>query len=310
MKNKHRVSAFIKNHRNHIIFVAVILLAILAMIPLGQEYFEDLNTRNETSGISKLSKDYPLNVYFLDVGKADAIVIQYEEYTILIDTGTYDSAEEIDVFLRKLKVKEISRVFLTHPDKDHIGGLYPLYQRYNIDELIYPKVPTDLEPDSEEYALFLQITEDKDIESIEIAKEDSIDTGALKIDILSPFDKAKTTNDLSLVIKLTYKDVSVLFCGDIEKKAENYLLDINADLSADVIKIAHHGSKTSSQKEFLEKVGADYAVISTGHDKNKLPNKSVLKRIENFDMDIYRTDSDGNIHMMTNGDEIIFATEK
>ena len=129
------------------------------------------------------------------------------------------------------------------------------------------------------------------------------------LEVLAPLECYDNTNDNSIVFRLTYGDFSMLFCGDIEEKAERRLLQSGADLTADVLKVAHHGSATSTSAELLEAVCPKYAVISAGEDRNDLPRNAVLKRLADRNTAVFRTDRDGSVVFSTDGNEVRIITE-
>lgn len=134
--------------------------------------------------------------------------------------------------------------------------------------------------------------------------------GGAKLTFLAPLREYDNTNDSSLVFKLSYGDFTALFCGDMEEEAEEDLVASGIDLNVDLLKVSHHGSNTSSTKKFLKAVSPRYAVISVGPDKNNLPQKKVLRRLENFDAEIYRTDIDGTVIFSYDGEAITVYTER
>lgn len=307
-----RVKRFFKDYALRVIVAIIFVAVILFYLPPVRSFIYKLSVEHNLSGIVGTTEDYPLNIYFLNVGKADAMILQYEDETVMIDTATVDMAEEIEIILKKLAVEEISMMFLTHPDKDHIGSASHIIDKFSVKEVIQPTISDELNPDSEErHSLEVAIETNGVLERSVMAGEVFTlgENNEVTLSILSPIKEMTSSNNSSLVIKLEYDDVSVLFCGDIEEKAERRLLKSETDLSADVIKIAHHGSDTSSAEEFLEAVNAKYAVITTGPDKNNLPSTSVLERLNIMNYITYRTDIDGMVVLSANGEDIIFTTE-
>ena len=163
---------------------------------------------------------------------------------------------------------------------------------------------------TDETAALESVIKEKNIKNEEASVGEIYNIGGAELESMAPVKKYDDSNDSSVVIKLTYKDHSFLFCGDIEKDAEKDICDSGADISADVLKVAHHGSATSSSEDFLDEVSADYAVILTGPDKNNLPRAEVLNRLESYGMDILRTDHDGTILFSSDGKNMDILTEK
>jgi competence protein ComEC len=139
---------------------------------------------------------------------------------------------------------------------------------------------------------------------------EKFEIGDMKIEIFGPISENEIVNNNSVVVKITYNSVSFLFVGDAEKAEETDLINSGYDLNSTVLKVGHHGSKTSSTYKFLGKVSPKYAVISVGPDKSNLPKEKVLKRLEKFSDHIYRTDKNGTIIFLTDGKKIEVKTEK
>lgn len=185
-------------------------------------------------------------------------------------------------------------------DYDHVGGIFAILENLRVGKVIIPKQVED----SENYARFLKIVSEKNIKVITVKQGDVIQIEKdLQFKVLWPGEKVISDNAINnnaMVAKLLYKDFSCLFTGDIEEKAENELSKLNKkELSSTVLKVAHHGSKTSSTETFLEKVKPQIALIGVGED-NKFghPNEDVLERIREYTNKIYRTDKNGEINIV------------
>ena len=224
----------------------------------------------------------------IDVGQGDStLIVTPNDKKILIDGGgssTYDVGKNTLIpYLLDRKIKEIDYVIISHFDQDHIGGLLNVLNELKVGKVIIGKQGEE----SEQYVFFRKIVDEKEIPVIVVKQENIINIEKdLKIKILFPENELITENVLnnnSLVFKLEYKKFEMLFTGDIEEVAEKQLLKMysNGELKADVLKVAHHGSKTSSSNEFLEAVDPNIAVIGVG-DNNKFghPNDEVLNRIK------------------------------
>ncbi|WP_099204452.1 ComEC/Rec2 family competence protein [Scatolibacter rhodanostii] len=302
MKNQSKTKC-----RYVIISLAVIFL-VFSVTPMGQDFVDliaeslDLQVNSE--------EEYPLNIYFLSVGKADAIVIACEDEYALLDSGTFDRSEEVEVVLRRLGIDKLKLAVASHPDSDHIGGFSRLLKSFAAEQFVQPNFPDQLVTDNAEQQQLETTLKELALPITKAQAGDKFQLGTATIEVLGPVEEYAETNNYSLVLKLQYKDFSALFCGDIEAQAEVDLLATDVDLRADCIKIAHHGSKTSSTAEFLSAVQAKYAVVSTGADSNKLPRSEVLKRIEALGAEIYRTDLDGKIQVSSNGEETIIKAGK
>ena len=231
---------------------------------------------------------HDLEIYFIDVGQGDStLIVTPNDKKILIDGGgssTYDVGKNTLIpYLLDRKIKEIDYVIISHFDQDHIGGLLNVLNELKVGKVIIGKQGEE----SEQYVFFRKIVDEKEIPVIVVKQENIINIEKdLKIKILFPEDKLITENVLnnnSLVFKLEYQKFEMLFTGDIEEVAEKQLLKMysNGELKADVLKVAHHGSKTSSTEKFIKTVKPRIALIGVG-DNNKFghPNEAILNRLK------------------------------
>ena len=248
-----------------------------------------------------------LKVHFLDVGQGDSIFIELPtNETILIDASIKDASNKIINYLREENVSKIDYVFATHPHSDHIGGMSAVIKAFDIGQIYMPKAVTT----TKTYENLLLTIKDKNLK-IKTAKAGNtiIDTDDLKLVVLAPNqDSYESLNNYSIVLKLTYKEKSFLFTGDAETLSEK---EITGDVEADVLKVGHHGSRTSTSQAFLNKVNPSYAVISVGLNNDyKHPHQEVLDRLEKKNIKIYRTDQNGDIMFTTDGYNIDVKVEK
>ena len=248
-------------------------------------------------------------LYFIDVGQGDStLIITPQGKTILIDGGgseNYDVGKNILLpYLLDRKVTNLDYVIISHFDTDHVGGILTVLEELNVKKVITGKQYES----SENYEKFLRIVKSKNILVKQVQKGDMINVeNDVKIKVLFPEEKMieeNSINNNSLVFKLMYKDFSILFTGDIERISEERLVKLYSNtniLKSTILKVAHHGSKTSSIQEFLELVHPKIALIGVG--KNNLyghPNQEVIERLEAFCAKIYRTDNEGEITIEVN----------
>lgn len=283
-----------------------------------------------------------LTVYFLDVGQGDCAVIECDGEIMIIDGGLPGQSQKIYSFLtNELDFDRFVYMVATHPDNDHIGGLPAVFEAANkinkqvkyvyspLKEFDSPRF-TDLKNKADQYNLKIKVPYDEEEKTLGSATVVFYNCGRERKGVVrtaadwfkSVFhrddpEEDKENNDISLVVKIIYKDTSFLFTGDIEEDAEKRLINSGYDLSADVLKIAHHGSKYSSSVDFLQKVAPSYAVISCGKgNRYKHPHQKTLtdlmnlKSPQNQALQLYRTDMQGMITCRSDGQSISFETEK
>lgn len=239
-----------------------------------------------------------LQIHFLDVGQGDCAIIQYKGYNLMVDTG---GIMGVDIGQRALiptfnylGINKIDYLFITHPHYDHFGALESIINHIEIERILFPD--HDLMY-STSFVSILEKVENSGTELITIKKGDQLKLGDLSKIVLHPTREFSPTqspaNNISLVTLLEYRGCTTLFAGDIEAEAEKYLLQFLAP--ADILKVAHHGSATSSLEEFLEKVTPKSAIISVGNNRYGHPSKEVLDRLEQRDIEIFTTENNGMI---------------
>lgn len=247
-----------------------------------------------------------LSVHYLDVGQGDSIFIEFPDSdTMLIDSGENYHGESIIDYITDCGYSDIDYLVATHPHTDHIGSMGYIVRNFEIGSVYMPKVSAN----TKTYENLLESISDKGLK-VKSAKEGTIikENNDLTVEVVAPATiDSGDLNNCSLVMKITYKDVSYLFTGDAEKKE---LKEITSDISSDVLKVGHHGSSTSTYEEFLEAVNPAIAVISVGEDNEYgHPHESTITLLEEFDCEIYRTDEDDTVKVSTDGYEITVDTE-
>lgn len=296
-----------RNIKRNFFEILIILLAFLIINNQDKikNLFNQNNNQNQNAYIN--TNNDLLKVHYLDVGQGDSIFIELpNNETMLIDAAESYQSENIINYLKNLNYKKIDYVIGTHPHTDHIGGLKDIINTFEIGKIYMPKVVST----TKTYENLLMAIKEKNLK-INTAKAGTsiIDTDALKINILAPNNSTYTElNNYSVVTKITYGTTKFLFMGDAEKLSEN---EIKEDVSADVIKIGHHGSNTSSSINFIKKVNAKYGIISVGlNNKYNLPKEETITNWENSGTKIYLTSTNGTIRASSDGTNIKIESEK
>lgn len=251
-----------------------------------------------------LSKLQLLEVNFFDIGQGDAIFIETpNNYQILIDGGPSSAILEELGNEMPFWDRTIDLVVLTHPEHDHIAGLIEVLRRYSIDYILW----TGVLRDTGEYEEWKRLLENENFK-VKIAKTgQKIITPKVFFEVSYPFEdlegkEVKNTNNSSIVLHLVFRDNSFLFTGDIYKSVERKILDRKLDIDSDVLKVGHHGSKTSTAEEFLEQVSPEIAVISAGKEnKYGHPHQEVLETLAKYGITVLRTDKQGDIKIISDG---------
>ena len=261
----------------------------------------DLKSENESS-----YEDF-CQVHFLDVGQADSELIICNDEAALIDGGNVADSSFIYSYLEKIGISELKYIIASHPHEDHIGGLAGALNYAKVTDLVLS--PTR-EYESKAFFNFKKYVEEQNM-IITIPEEgNSYDLGKAKITILSVL-KNTSTNNSSIVCRLDFENTSFLFTGDAEYEAEKHLLDIKANLKADVLKVGHHGSDTSTMYSFLREIMPKIAVIEVGANNSYgHPSSETIDKLQQADSQIYRTDINGNIIITSDGDKLKIESEK
>jgi len=247
-----------------------------------------------------------LTVAFLDVGQGDAIFIEAPNGNqVLLDGGPNKKVLAELANIMPFYDRSIDMVIASHPDQDHIGGLPEILKRYDVDIAMEPGVKHD----TAVYKAFTSILESKKINHVLAKRGQKIILDEdIFIEILFPnLDVTNwDTNDASIIARLVYRDISFMLTGDSPQKMERYVVSLDGEgLASTVLKLGHHGSKTSSSAEFVGYVSPEFAIVSAGNENRYgHPHQSVLDIVTDFDIPIFSTVDSGTIIFKTNGEDI------
>lgn len=284
-----------------------LISAVLAIICLICVWFL-FDEQKQPVSESELG-EVELRVHFIDVGQGDCALVETNAGNILIDAGTSDSKDEIFEYIDSLGVTEFEYAIFTHPHSDHIGSASAVVDKYDFNNIMLPNAVST----TKMYEKLLTSIENENCNVILGEAGKSFELGGASIEIMAPSSSYddEDLNNMSIVAKLTYGDVSFLFTGDAEKSSEKEILNSGYDVSADILKVGHHGSYTSSSADFLQKVNPSVAVISAGKDNEYgHPHDETVEKLNNIGADMYVTYEVGSVIVSTDGTAFSVSTEK
>lgn len=286
-------------------FPLAVLLAVLILLTAGCGAGAGQGTAGETPAVT---------VSVIDVGQGDAILIRTPGEVTLIDTGDVPARDKLVAYLRQQGVHTIDQVIITHPHADHLGGMAAVLANFVVKH-VYDSGQTTTTGLFQQY---LQTVERKHIPFTVVKAGDAIELGGgARLLVLAPSQPFITgtdsdLNNNSVVVKLVYRQFSMLLPGDSEREAEARLLATGADnLRSTVLKVGHHGSSTATSPAFLRAVAPEVAVISLGTgNPYGHPHQSTLKRLAAAKVQVYRTDENGTVTITTDGQHYTVKKER
>ena len=292
-----------KNIKTSYVLTAIITVVIFAVM-LYSSYNPLIFYGFRSNKDFDTTKDF---VRFFDVGQGDSALIYSNGYSALIDVGEYVTANDLSKSLFDCNIKSLDVVLISHLHTDHVSALPQIAQIFEIENLIMPKIFDDS-------IITAQNGKDTAVRQgskFYFAKQGThFNVGEFEITILSAFEDFEE-NNRSVFAMAEIDGVKFLFTGDAQKSAELLLLKENLNLDCDVLKVAHHGSNTSTSKNFLRATTPDYAVISVGENNEyRHPHSQTLDSIEAQKATIYRTDQCGDITFYLENGKITVNTEK
>ena len=283
-----------KRHFKHLIIFTLLLLLC---------FFSSLLTKKLNS--YKVNPNL-MYVHYINVDQGDAILIQVNNKNLLIDSGPKNHKKQLVKFLTDLNISKLDYVIATHPHEDHIGNMNTVLNSYKVQSFYAPKVYSY----TKSFEQMIDSLKSNNLKINPIKRGcNTINLGfQTNVEVFSPInDTYDNENNYSPVIKISFGNNSFLFTGDAEKEIEDKLILLNDDLKADILKVSHHGSSSSTSDAFLNRVSPKYAVISVG--KNNIydhPNDTIISKLNTYNINILRTDIQNNITLISDGTNISY----
>ena len=265
---------------------------------------ENTNIETAAVNISKTEVKGELKVHYIDVGQADSILLQQGSNSMLIDAGNNGDSELVKKYITDQGITKLDFLVGTHPHEDHIGGLDYVINSFKIGKIYMPKRTAT----TKTFTDVVKAITAKGLKASVPTPGESFKLGEAICTILAPNGSGyEDPNNDSIVIKVSFGGNSFLFTGDAEDISEKEMLSKNYDLKADVLKVGHHGSKSSTAQGFLDKVSPKYAVVSVGKGNDYgHPVQSTMDKLKNKNIAVYRTDENGTIIATSNGKDVSF----
>ncbi|TCZ79942.1 MBL fold metallo-hydrolase [Paenibacillus albiflavus] len=283
------------------------LVIILGIV--GCSSLLDVKDTSSTQG-KKIDTAGKLAVHFLDVGQGSSeFLISPTGKVMLIDTGDIDKEAIMMKHLKDYQINRIDILVLTHAHADHIGTASAIINNFDVGKIYMPKVGNT----TKTYETLLKTIQNKKLKVTTAKAGIKLDWDEqVQVEMVAPVKaNYEDLNDTSAVLKVTYGENSFLFTGDAERESEKDMLNLKADLSANVLAVGHHGSNTSSTNAFLDKVKPTYAVIQVGADnKYGHPTDATLNRLSKKNIKVFRNDLNGTVSAVADGKRIEFSTER
>lgn len=260
-----------------------------------------------TAPIETQKGESKLRVSYMDVGQGDSILIQVPNgKNVLIDAGENDQGDEVVSYLKSQGVKRLDVAIWTHPHSDHIGGADFVTNSFDIGQVVMPKKTST----TQSFRSLINAISQKGLKITEAKAGLKLDLGPeVQAELLAPNSaNYEEVNDYSAVLRLSYGQTTFLFTGDAQTMSEQEMVNAGYNLKADVLKVGHHGSRTSTSASFLTEVKPKIAVISVGKDNDYgHPTASILTRLQKSGINLYRTDNSGTIVAESDGKNITIS---
>lgn len=249
-----------------------------------------------------------LQVHYIDAGQADATLLQHEHegtpYTILFDAGDWNKTDVVS-YLHTQNFSTIDLIIISHPHADHIGQLPQIMEEFDVDEVWFSGNTTS----SNTYQQAAEAVLKSDADYYEPSAGESFQVGSLEIDVLHPSSLTGGLNEDSISLRMEYGDISFIFTGDADKQAEKQMLQQTNHIQAQIVQLGHHGSNTSTDKQFIQEVQPEVAIYSAGAGNSYgHPHQETLDTLEAQQVDIYGTDVHGTVIVTTDGETYEVAT--
>ena len=291
-----------RTKKETLITIAIILIILIATNIKNAILENQDNSRGE-------SVEGELILTMIDVGQADCFLLMQNGETALVDCGTRSTGKDAVEYLKSIGITKLDYVFGTHPHDDHMGGMYDVITNFEVGKVIIPEIKETITTNWYTKLMGELQSGSYIVENPKVG--DIYYLGEASMVVLGPISDANgNTNNYSTVMKVSFGEMDIIMTGDAETEVEEEILATNVDLDAEILKMGHHGSDTSSSEEFLDAISPDYALISTKvGNKYEHPIKSTMDNLKQRNIEVYRTDENGTVIATITSDSVSFNCE-
>ncbi len=300
MFDRKKIADLSHDHSTRNLIIFCIVVAVLFGVALVSGQLE-LAVENNTLKTA----DAEFQVHVLDVGQGDSILVVADGHAMLIDAGEESSGSTVVRYLQRQEIEKLDYAVATHPHSDHIGGFPAVLEAVKVGRIVEADYPAQMTPTGSIYKNFLTAVKQEGARFGVMTAGDTFSLGNAKVTVLAPEEgyAPEDLNNASLVLRVEYQETACILTGDMEEPEEQAILQSGAEISADLLKVGHHGSEASTSQAFLDAVDPQYAVISCGRENSYgHPAKGTLERIRAVAEKTYITANDGTVVYLFDAD--------
>ena len=285
--------------------ISILLIVVAIFYSLYEKDIDKTFGLPVTETFQETENTNTLDITYLDVGQADAILIQNEGHNMLIDAGNNEDGPLLVQYFKEQNMTKFDYLIATHPHEDHIGGMDDIIKNFDIEKIYMPNVTTT----TKTFLDVLNAMEEKNMTFDVPNIGQNFALGHTLFQVMYTGSDKKNLNNSSIILKANFKNTSYLFTGDATSEVEKKIL--SKDIKATVLKVGHHGSKYSTTTEFLNKVNPKYAIISVGKNNSyNHPNQITIDKLTKKNIEIHRTDQEGSIFLKSDGKTINITSKQ
>lgn len=289
------------------ILIFLLWVAIIFIVEYCKsEFLEETQSENKIEHAA----EGELILTMIDVGQADSFLLIQDGKTALVDCGTRSSGEDVVEYLKSIGITKLDYVFGTHPHDDHMGGMYDVITNFEVGTIIIPNVETGAVTSN----WYIQLVDELETNDYNVKYSNVGDIymlGDAEMKIIGPITEFEDNiNNYSIVLKVSFGQMDIVMTGDAETQVEEEILASLENIDAEILKVGHHGSDTSTSEEFLDAISPEYALISAGlGNKHEHPTQIVMERLEERNIEVYRTDECGTVTLTITSNDVTFDKE-